>query len=74
MREEHSTLHGRGINFNGILQTSGKLSDTTSGVKTVILKILGPLWANCGSVQSIPFKIGRNASHPSVRLRLHSSH
>jgi hypothetical protein len=39
-----ATLHDRGIDFNGILQTSGKLSDTTSGVKTVMLKILGPLW------------------------------
>lgn len=67
------TLHDRGIDFNGILQTSGKLSDTTSGVKTVLLKILGPLWPKRGSVQSIPFHIGGNASHPMVRLRLHGS-
>jgi hypothetical protein len=67
------TLHDRGIDFNGILQTSGKLSDTTSGVKTVMLKILGPLWPKRGSVQSIPFHIGGNASHPALRLRLHGS-
>ena len=63
-------LRDRNINFNGIVRTRGKLSDTTSGVKKVILKVLGPLWSKGTPVQSIPFHIGGNASHPVFRLKL----
>ena len=42
-------------------------------MKTVMLKILGLLWPKRGSVQSIPFHIGGNASHPVVKPKLHGS-
>ena len=63
-------LHDKSINMNGVLQTSGKLSDSTSGVKELMLKIVGPLWKKRASVKFIPYHIGGNASHPIFTVRL----
>jgi hypothetical protein len=63
-------LRDKSINLNGVLQTSGKLSDTTSGVKELMLKIIGPLWKKRASVKFIPYHIGGNGAHPIFTLRL----
>jgi hypothetical protein len=64
-------LHNRTINMNGVLVTSGKLSDTTSGAKALLLKVIRPLWPKHGGEASVPFRIIGNASHPVFRLKLH---
>jgi hypothetical protein len=58
------------IAMNGIIETTGKLGDTTSGLKTLLLKAIGPLWHKEASVKSIPFDITGTASHPVFRLKL----
>ena len=63
-------LHDKSINMNGVLQTSGKLFNSTSGVKELMLKIVGPLWKKRASVKFIPYHIGGNASHPIFTVRL----
>jgi hypothetical protein len=64
-------LRDKSINLNGVLQTTGKLSDTTPGMKSLMLKALGPLWPRRASVQLIPFRISGTASHPTFKLKLH---
>jgi hypothetical protein len=64
-------LHQKRIAMQGVFQTSGKLADTTSGVKSLLLKAMGPIWPTKASEKSIPFRIGGNASHPLFRLKLH---
>ena len=63
-------LHDKSINMDGVLETSGKLSDTTSGVKELMLKVIGPLWKKRASVKFIPYHIGGNGAHPTFTLRL----
>jgi hypothetical protein len=43
-------LHDKALAMNGVLETSGKLSDTTSGLKTILLKAIGPFWDKQNSV------------------------
>jgi hypothetical protein len=64
-------LEEKKVALSGILQTRGNLSDTTSGVKALMLKVMGPLWPKNASVRSIPFGISGKASHPVFRLKLH---
>lgn len=66
-------LHDTGIDLNGVLQTTGKLSDVASGVKSIMLKVLSPLWPKQAAVQSIPLHIGGNAAQPTLRLKLKNS-
>jgi len=57
--------------MNGVLHTTGKLSDTTtSGFKSLMLRVLGLLWPRDASVKSIPFHIGGKAPHPAFKLKL----
>jgi hypothetical protein len=65
------TLHDKQVHLNGLFETQGKLADTSSGLKALILKALGPLWPKAGSVKSIPFTISGRGSQSSFRLRLH---
>ncbi|HEY4089619.1 MAG TPA: hypothetical protein VGM43_27020 [Bryobacteraceae bacterium] len=64
-------LHDKQVSLNGVFETQGKLSDTSSGLKALLLKMIGPLWPKTGSVRSIPFAISGRGSQSSFRLRLH---
>jgi hypothetical protein len=64
-------LHDKAIDMSGNLETSGKISNTTSGIKALALKGLATFWPKRMSVRTIPFQIGGNASHPVFRLKLH---
>jgi hypothetical protein len=57
------------LNLRGVLTTNGKLADTTSGFKSVVLKALGPLIKK-KSVTVVPFAITGTSSHPSFALEL----
>ena len=63
-------LRDRAVDMRGTLDTAGKLADTTSGIKSLLLKAAGPLWRNKGSAKIIPFGITGTASHPVFSLRL----
>jgi hypothetical protein len=71
--DTRAQLHGtynlldRKIDLHGILYTNGKLSETTSGFKALVLKALGPLLKQ-KSVTVVPFAISGTSSHPSFAL------
>ena len=57
------------VNLRGVLHTSGKLADTTSGFKAVVLKALGPFFKK-KSITVVPFVITGTSSDPSFVLDL----
>jgi hypothetical protein len=59
------------IDMTGAFQTTGKMEDTTSGFKSLMLKALGPLWRRRASVQTVPFRVTGVAGHPVFRIQLH---
>jgi hypothetical protein len=57
------------LNLRGVLHTSGKLADTTSGFKSFVLKALSP-FLKTKSVTEVPFVITGTSSDPSFALAL----
>jgi hypothetical protein len=45
------------VNLRGILHTTGKLADTTSGFKAFVLKAISPFLKKKNQVKIVPFKI-----------------
>jgi hypothetical protein len=62
-------LVDKNLNLRGLLTTDGKLADTTSGFKSVVLKALGPFITK-KSVTVVPFSITGTSSKPSFALDL----
>jgi AsmA-like C-terminal region len=62
-------LVDKSLNLRGVLTTDGKLADTTSGFKAVVIKGLGPLIKK-KSVTVVPFSITGTSSKPSFGLDL----
>ncbi|MGA3168154.1 MAG: AsmA-like C-terminal region-containing protein, partial [Terriglobia bacterium] len=60
-------LVDRKVDLHGILYTDGKLSDTTSGFKALVLKAVGPFLKQ-KSVTVVPFSITGTSSNPSFAL------
>ncbi|MDQ2950005.1 MAG: AsmA-like C-terminal region-containing protein [Acidobacteriota bacterium] len=56
------------IDLQGTLATNGKLSDATSGFKSVMLKVINPFFKKKEGVKMIPFKITGTYAHPMVAL------
>ncbi len=61
------SLVDRKVDLHGVLYTNGKLSDTTSGFKALVLKAVGPLLKK-KSVTVVPFAIAGTSSNPSFAL------
>jgi hypothetical protein len=59
----------KNVNLRGVLHTNGKLADTTSGFKSVVLKALSPFLKK-KSVTVVPFVITGTSSNPSFALQL----
>lgn len=57
------------LNLHGLLRTTGKLADTTSGIKTALLKVVAPLWKK-KSMTVVPFTISGTTRNPAFRLDL----
>jgi hypothetical protein len=60
-------LLDRKVDLHGTLYTNGKLDDTTSGFKAVVLKAVGPFLKQ-KSVTVVPFAITGTSSHPAFAL------
>jgi hypothetical protein len=60
-------LVDRKVDLHGVLYTNGKLSDTTSGFKALVLKAAGPFLKQ-KSVTVVPFSIKGKSSNPSFAL------
>jgi len=59
------------VNLRGVLHTSGKLADTESGFKSLLLKALGP-FIKKKSITVVAFTITGTASDPSFALDLNA--
>jgi hypothetical protein len=66
-------LVDRKVDLHGILYTNGKLDDTTSGFKALVLKAVGPLLKQ-KSVTVVPFAISGTSSQPSFALDFAAKH
>ena len=66
-------MKGGELNFRGHLLLNAKLSQTTTGVKSVILVLFDPLFKKDGGGSSVPIKITGNSTHPSFGLNLGAS-
>ncbi len=62
-------LINKTVNLRGVLHTSGKLADTTSGFKSVVLKALSP-FIKKKSITVLPFVITGPSNDPSFALDL----
>ncbi len=62
-------LLDKSLDLHGVLRTTGKLSDTKSGFKAVVLKALGPFLKK-KSMTVVPFVIKGTSSNPSFALDL----
>jgi hypothetical protein len=67
------TFVDRQLNLRGVLHTSGKLSDTKSGFKSLVLKALGPFMKK-KSMTVVPFVIKGPSNNPSFALDLLAKH
>ena len=62
-------LLDKSVNLQGVLHTNGKLSDTTSGFKALVLKAVGPFLKK-KTVTVVPFTVTGTSTKPSFALDL----
>ena len=62
-------LVSSGLDLRGVLHTNGKLSDTTSGFKSLVLKAIGPFMKK-KSITVVPFTIKGTSHDPAFALDL----
>ncbi len=60
------------INLHGTLRVDNKLSKTSKGMKSFLLKFVEPLLKKQNAGEIVPIKIGGTYSHPSYGLDLAS--
>ena len=60
-------LLDKSVNLRGVLHTNGKLSDTTSGFKALVLKAVGPFLKK-KTVTVVPFTVTGTSTKPSFAL------
>ena len=56
------------VNLHGVLTTTGKLSDSASGFKALVLKAITPFFKKKHDVKVVPFKITGTFADASVSL------
>ena len=65
------SLDGNTFDFHGKLKTEAKLSQMTTGWKSILLKPVDPFFHKDGAGAEIPFKITGTRSEPHFGLELH---
>jgi AsmA-like C-terminal region len=60
-------LLDKSVNLQGVLHTNGKLSDTTSGFKALVLKAVGPFLKK-KTITVVPFTVTGTSTKPSFAL------
>ncbi len=63
------SLIDKRLNLHGLLRTTGKLADTTSGLKIALLKVVTPFWKK-KSMTVVPFTISGTTQDPAFALDL----
>ncbi len=65
------SLDGETFDFHGLLRLDAKLSQMTTGWKSLLLKPVDPFFQKHGAGAEIPFKIGGTRDEPHFGLDLH---
>lgn len=65
------TLDGKIFDFHGVLRLDAKLSQMTTGWKSILLKPVDPFFQKHGAGAEIPFKITGTNTEPHFGLDLH---
>jgi hypothetical protein len=65
------TLKSELLDFRGALLLDAKISETQTGVKSLLLKVIDPLFKKDGGGSSVPIKITGPRSDPSFGLDTH---
>jgi hypothetical protein len=68
------SLDGTTFDFHGLLKTDAKLSQMTTGWKSILLKPVDPFFHKNGSGAEIPFKITGTRSEPHFGLDFGHNH
>ncbi len=63
-------LLGENLDFRGTLRLKAKVSQTTTGMKSVLLKAIDPLFKEKGAGAVIPIKITGTREHPSFGIQM----
>jgi hypothetical protein len=66
-------IHGGQIDFTGQARTDAKLSQMTTGVKSVMLKFVDPFFKKDGAGAVLPIRITGTKDHPSFGLNFHKA-
>jgi hypothetical protein len=61
-------LLNRRVDLHGTLDTRGDLSDTTAGLKALVLKAITPLFKKRGSMRIVPFEITGSYGNTAVGI------
>ena len=64
-------LRGESVDFHGTLRMDAKLSQTTTGAKSILLKFVDPFFAKEGAGALLPIRIQGSRENPSFGLELH---
>jgi len=64
-------VRGESMDFHGTLRMDAKLSQTTTGAKSILLKFVDPFFAKDGAGALLPIKIQGSRANPSFGLELH---
>ena len=67
------SLDGNTFDFHGLARMDAKLSQMTSGWKSILLRPVNPFFAKHGSGAEIPFKITGTRAEPHFGLDLHKN-
>lgn len=65
------SLDGNTFDFHGLLRLDAKLSQMTTGWKSILLKPVDPFFAKHGAGTELPFKIGGTREEPRFGLDFH---
>ena len=64
-------VRGESVDFHGTLRMDAKLSQTTTGAKSILLKFVDPFFSKDGAGALLPIKIQGSRANPSFGLELH---
>jgi hypothetical protein len=65
------TLDGSIFDFHGTLRLDAKLSQMTTGWKSILLKPVDPFFSKNGAGTQVPFKVTGTRSEPRFGLDFH---
>lgn len=63
-------LRGEVLDFEGHLRLDARLSQTTTGFKSVLLKVIDPFFSKHGAGAVLPIRIGGTVTEPEFGLRM----